>query len=79
MFKGGIWWFLVFAGTIAAAAFVRFAVNGGFASGSAAEKILYPVMGLLALLAIAAGLRQVVVRGRQIEPENENDDELRIT
>lgn len=79
MSKGGIWWFFVFAGTIAAAACVRFVVNGGLASGGVTEKLLYSFLGLASLFMIVYGLKQVIAKGRRIELENEKNDDLRIT
>jgi hypothetical protein len=79
MSKGGVWWFLVFAGAIAAAAVVRFAVNGGFSAGSGTEKVLYALAAVFAGIALAFGLFQVIKKGRHIEVKDGQDEDLRIT
>jgi hypothetical protein len=79
MSKGGVWWFLVFAGAIAAAAVVRYAVNGGFSAGTGSEKFLYIVVALFAVIALSLGLFQVIKKGRHIEVKDGQDEDLRIT
>lgn len=79
MSKGGVWWFLVFAGAIAAAAVVRFAVNGGFSAGTVNEKVIYGIAAVFGLFALAFGLLQVIRKGRQIEVNDGQDEDLRIT
>lgn len=79
MSKGGVWWFLVFAGAIAAAAVVRFVVNGGFAAGAGTEKVIYGLAAIFGLFALAFGLLQVIKKGRHVEVKDGQDEDLRIT
>ncbi|QQS32910.1 MAG: hypothetical protein IPM50_14840 [Acidobacteriota bacterium] len=80
MNRGGIWWFLVFAGALATAAAVRFAVNGGFRTATTGESIVHSLMAVLGIAGIMIGLLQVVRKSRQADMKNgEADEDLRIT